>query len=138
MKELNTKVFLITGTWQGSNCSKLYKEVGWETLTDSRCCMRSLQIHKIKNITRPSFPLEKLPPNRRPIYTLNNSNTFHKIRCRCKNSFFPDAISSWNNIMRNFQNVPPLTSGKTHIVVLVGMYQWYYHLSPAGRRIFYI
>ena len=48
---------------------------------------------------------EKLPPNRRPLYTFNNSNTFHEIRCKTskyKNSFFPDAISSWNNIIANF------------------------------------
>ena len=30
----------ITGTWQGSNWSKLYEELGWETLTDS-----SVQAH---------------------------------------------------------------------------------------------
>ena len=34
-------------------------------------------------------------------------------------SFFPDAISSWNNLITNFQNVPPLTSLKTHILSLI-------------------
>ena len=24
----------VTGTWQGSNCSKLNEELGWETLSD--------------------------------------------------------------------------------------------------------
>ena len=111
----------ITGEWQGSNRSKLYEELGWETLTDSRWCWCILQIHKIKNTT-PSYLREKLPPNRRPLYTFNNSNTFHEIRCktsRYKNIIFPDAISSWNNIITNFQNVPPLTSLKTHILSLI-------------------
>ena len=39
----------ITGTWQGSNRSNLYEELGWETLSDRFRCIRILQIHKIKN-----------------------------------------------------------------------------------------
>ena len=35
------------------------------------------------------------------------------------NSVFPDAISSWNNIITNFKNVPPLTRLKTHILSLI-------------------
>ena len=88
----------ITGTWQGSNRSKLYEELGWETLSDRCWCRRILQIHKItkKNMT-PSYLGDKLPPNRRLLYRCNNSNTFHEIRCktsRYKNSFFLDAINS--------------------------------------------
>ena len=37
----------ITGAWQGSNCSKLNEELGWETLSDRRMSRRILQIHKI-------------------------------------------------------------------------------------------
>ena len=70
----------------------------------------------------PSYLPEKLPPNRRPLYTFNNSNTFHEIRCktsRYKNSYFPEAMSSWNNIITNFLNVPTLTSLKTRIPSLI-------------------
>ena len=35
------------------------------------------------------------------------------------NSFFPDAINSWNNIITNFQNVPPFTCLKAHILSLI-------------------
>ena len=45
----------ITGTWQGSNRSKLYEELGWETLSDRRWCRRILQIHKIKDNMTPSY-----------------------------------------------------------------------------------
>ena len=37
----------VTGAWQGSNCSKLNEELGWETLPDRRMCRCILQIHKI-------------------------------------------------------------------------------------------
>ena len=112
----------ITGAWQGSNRSKLYEELGWESLSDRRWCRRILQIHKIKNNMTPSHLRDKLPPNRRLLYRCKNSNTFHEIRCntsRYKNSFFPDAIISGNNIITNFQNVPSSTSLKAHILSLI-------------------
>ena len=37
----------ITGAWQGSSRSKLYEELGWESLSCRRWCRRILQIHKI-------------------------------------------------------------------------------------------
>ena len=112
----------ITGTWQGSNRTKLYEELGWETLSDRRWCRRILQIHKIKNNMTPSYLRDKLPANRRLLQRFNNSNAFHKIRCktsRYKNSFFPDAINSWNNIITNFQNIPLFASLKAHILSLI-------------------
>ena len=103
----------IIGTWQGSNRSKLYEELGWETLSDCRWCRRIFQIHEIKNNITPSHLRDQLSPNRRHLYRSNNSNTFHEVRCktsRYKNSFIPDAINSWNNIINNSQNVPSFTS----------------------------
>ena len=35
------------------------------------------------------------------------------------NSFFPDAINSWNNIITNYQNLPSFTSLKAHILSLI-------------------
>ena len=69
-----------------------------------------------------SYLRDKLPPNRRPLNRCKNYNTFHEIRCntsRYKNSFFPDAIIPWKNIITNFQNVPSFTSLKVHILSLV-------------------
>ena len=39
----------LTGAWQGSIRSKLYDELGWESVSYRRCCRRILQIHKIMN-----------------------------------------------------------------------------------------
>ena len=104
----------ITGTWQGSNRAKLYEVLGWESLSDRRWCRRILQIFKIKNKMTPSYL--------RLLYRLGNTNTFHEIRCktsRYMNSFFPDAINSWNNIITNYQNLPSFTSLKAHILSLI-------------------
>ena len=105
----------ITGIWQGTNRSKLYEELGWETLPDRRWLWRILQIHKIEKYKTPSYLRDILPPHRRHLCRLNNSNTFQEIRyktVRYKNSFFPDATSSWNNMISNFQDIPTFTSLK--------------------------
>ena len=60
----------ITGTWQGTNRPKLYEELGWETLSDRPWGRRILQIHKIEKCKNPSYPRDKLPPHRRPLYIL--------------------------------------------------------------------
>ena len=55
----------ISGAWRGSSCSKLYEELGWESLSDRRMCRRILQIHKICNNKTPSYLNDLLPPNSR-------------------------------------------------------------------------
>ena len=70
----------------------------------------------------PTYLSDKLPPICRLLYRLGNTNTFHEIRCktsRYKNSFFPDAIISWNNTITNFQNLPSFISLKSHILSLI-------------------
>ena len=82
----------ITGASQGSSRSKLYEELGWESLSERRWCRRILQIHKIVSNKTLSYLKDKLPHHRRPLYSQNNNyNTFHEIRCRSSrymSSFF--------------------------------------------------
>ena len=66
---------------------------------------RILQIHKIMNNKTPSCLKDKLPPNRRSFFNSPLFNVFREIKFesnRYKNSFFPDAISSWNRIISHF------------------------------------
>ena len=37
----------VTGAWQGSSRSKLYEELGWETLSERRWCRRVLQYTRL-------------------------------------------------------------------------------------------
>ena len=104
----------VTGTWQGSNCSKLNEELGWETLSDRRMCRRILQIHKIMNNKTPFYLKDKLPPKHRSFLI----NVFRKIKCRTDrymNSFFPHAISSWNIVISHFEDFPSFDSLKEHV-----------------------
>ena len=114
----------ITGAWQGSSRSKLYEELGWESLSERRWCRRILQIHKIVSNKTPSYLKDKLPRHRRPLYSQNNNynNTFHEIRCRSSrymNSFFPNAITAWNNVITHFDNIPSINILKDHILSLI-------------------
>ena len=72
----------ISGAWQGSSRTKLYEELGWESLSDRRMGRRILQIHKIFNNKTPSYLNDKLPPNCRTLFSGNTRNTFREIICK--------------------------------------------------------
>ena len=107
----------ISGAWHGSSRTKLYEELGWESLSDRRMGRRILQIHKIVNNKTPSYLNDKLPPNRRVLFS-GNTRTLHEIICksnRYMNSFFPDATASWNIFIKHFDDVPSFDILKKHI-----------------------
>ena len=91
---------------------------GRETLSDRRNCRRVLQIHKIFNNKTPSYLKDKVPPSCRALFNGNIPNTFLVIICksnRYTNSFFPDAIASWNIFIKHFDDVPSFDILKQHI-----------------------
>ena len=114
----------ITGAWQGLSRSKIYEELGWESLSDRRKCRRVLQVHKIINNNSLSYLKDKLPPNSREMFSGNIRTTFHEIICntnRYMNSFFPEAIASWNILMEifNYKEVPSIGILKKNILFLI-------------------
>ena len=60
----------VTGAWQGTNRSKLYEELGWETLSDRRMYRRVLQLYKISNMMTPDYLSNKLPPKKGLFYSV--------------------------------------------------------------------
>ena len=105
----------ITGAWQGTNKLKLYEELGWESLSDRRFSRRILQTHKIVDGKTPPYLKGKLPPNRQPFLT----TVFRDIKFnnnRYKKSFFPDAISSWNEIITHFEFFPTRATLQKHLL----------------------
>ena len=117
-------VLAITGVWQGSSRSKIYDELGWETLSARRKGRRVLLINKIINNNTPCYLNEKLAPFCREMFSGNIRTTFHAIKCktyRYVNSFFPDAIASWNLFMEifNYKVIPSLSLLKHDIISLI-------------------
>ena len=100
---------LITGTWKGTSRNKLYNELGWESLTDRRWCRRLIHFFKIHNGLTPSYLRDNLPLN--GVYSMVMITLMFiirslAIRLDIKNSFYPDAIKSWNNLGHNFHSCP--------------------------------
>ena len=106
----------VTGAWQGSNCSKLNEELGWENLSDRRMCKRIFQIQKITSNKTAFYLKDKLPPNHRPFLF----NVFREVKFRTgryKNSFFPHAIC-WHIFIPHFEDFPSIDSLKGHVLSL--------------------
>ena len=79
---------------------------------------RILQNHKIIGGKTHSYLKDKLPPNRRSFLL----SIFCNIRCktnRFSNSFFPDAIASWNIIIEQFHAMPSFYTLKTLITKFI-------------------
>ena len=66
----------------------------------------------------PPYLKAKLPTHHRPQPNGNIPLTFYELRRRTNrytNSFYPDAIASWNIFITHFGNIPNLASLKTYI-----------------------
>ena len=131
----------VTGAWKGSNRTRLYEELGWESLSDRRRSRRALQIHKIETNCTPSYLKEKLPPHFMSQDGVTQ-NSFHGYRCRTDRfmkSFFPDAIASWNTFIAHFENMPSMNALKTHLLTFFRPKKksiFNIH-DPAGTRILF-
>ena len=54
---------IVSGCWQGTNCTKLYEELGWESLSDRRWQRRLSTFYKISNNMTPSYLRDHIPPS---------------------------------------------------------------------------
>ena len=114
----------VTGAWQGTNRVKLYEELGWETMDNRRTIRRILQVHKIVDGKSPLYLREKLPQMQTrysryfpQIEIQNQFPTMHGTD-RYLNSFFPDAMKSWNNVITDFNELPTFEKLKKHLISL--------------------
>ena len=110
----------VNGAWKGSSRVKLYEDIGWESLSDRRWCKRILHVHKIVRGKTPKYLYEKLPPNRRNV--INLPYVFQEIRCRTDRylkSFYPNAVTNWNSIITNFEELPSFYSLKEYLNSLI-------------------
>ena len=85
----------VTGTWKGTNLSKIYDELGWESLTNRRWSRRLVQFYKIQNDLTPSYLKDPIPSARSPRYSTHSGAVLNEMKCKTnmyKNSFYPDSI----------------------------------------------
>ena len=121
----------VSGAWKGSNTSKLYEELGWESLTDRRWYRRLLQFYKIINDLAPSYLKDIIPSLRRSLHG-HPRHVFNEFRCHSftfMHSFFPDSIKSWNNIGSEFTSLSPISKFKEALLSVI---------RPAKKSVFAI
>ena len=112
----------ITGSWRGTNRSKLFEELGWETLSDRRWSRRLIQLFKICNDITPQYLRTHLPCRQIGSLRGQDPNKFQEFSCNTKrymNSFYPDSIRSWNNIGVEYSSSNSISTFKTRILSLV-------------------
>ena len=112
----------ITGCWRGSSQIKLYEELGWESLADRRWARRLIQMFKIHNNLTPLYLRDNLLQFRGRHLRSGNDNKYQEFMCnstRYKNSFFPDAIKSWNSLGIDFLSSQSIGIFKNSILDLV-------------------
>ena len=74
-----------TGCWRNTSREKLYKELGWESLSDRRNFRRLLTYHKILSHNAPAYLNQ---------YVLNTAP--HGSTDRYNRTFFPYCFSKWD------------------------------------------
>ena len=112
----------ITGTWQGTNRDKLYEELGWESLQNRRMFRRLTQFYKIMHGMTPTYLVNHVPKPRQNLYGFRSTNAIPPLFCRTERfqkSFYPDAITCWNNIGPEFRDIRTLKLFKTNVLKII-------------------
>ena len=99
--------FAITGAVRGTSQSKLYTQLGLESLKFRRWFRRLCTFFKIKRYGKPEYLLNKIPSNQ-ICYSTRNADQVETYYCRTdilKNLFFPYTIIEWNKLDTDIRKV---------------------------------
>ena len=97
-------VLAITGAIRGTSKEKMYKELGLESLRNTRWLRRMSYLYKIISTKSLPYLYELIPPLQR---SHRNTGFFKTWRCRTelfRNSFLPFIVNEWNKLDSDIQN----------------------------------
>ena len=123
---------VITGAWKGTNSSKIYVELGWESLHHRRWYRRATQFFKIMNGFTPQYLVDPIPVPRRHLFGRHITNDLYEFSYRNQrflNSFYPDSVLCWNSLGPEIRNLETLSSFKNKLLGII---------KPMPRSIFKI
>ena len=112
----------ITGAWKGTNRDKINEELGWEPLHLRRWFRRLTVFYKIKHSLTPQYLADPVPPTRRHLFGTSIRNQLHPMRWRTqrfRNSFYPDAVKSWNNIGPELRQTDKISTFKSTLTCMI-------------------
>ena len=87
----------VTGAWKGTSTTKIYQELGWESLHHRRCFRRITQFYKIMNGLTPQYLLDPIPMPRRHLFGRRITNDLYQFSWKNKrflHSFYPDSVKN--------------------------------------------
>ena len=112
----------ISGTIRGTSMTKLYEELGLESLRFRRYFRRLCALFKIQSSKLPNY-LYQLVQKRNPVYAIRDSDKLKSYYCRTeyfKNSFFPYTINQWNKLDSSLRNLESFTLFRKKLLVSGG------------------
>ena len=74
----------VTGAWKGTNTTKIYQELGWESLHHRRCFRRITQFYKIMNGLTPQYLVDPIPMPRRHLFGRRITTDLYQFHWRNK------------------------------------------------------
>ena len=108
----------ITGAWKGTSKTKLFEELGWETLDKRRWSRRLILFYKIINNITPAYTRAPIPYLQKPFYSFQVRAVIGQICARTdkyKSSFYPNCLSEWENVDLEIRTAPSLAIFKATI-----------------------
>ena len=110
---------IVTGGTKLTSIDSLYKETGWQRLTERREIHRLTYFYKMDNNLTPPYLSNILPNRFQEVHTDNtrNSNALQPPITRTSlysNYFLPSTVKSWNNQPTEIQTLPSLPSFKNY------------------------
>ena len=107
---------IVSGCWQGTSRERLYKELGWESLSNRRWARRLTIFYKINNGLAPSY-LSNYIPQRNEISVDRRSriDSTPFVRPRYENSFYPYTTKRWKELDDDYKSQPSVQSFKKHL-----------------------
>ena len=110
----------VSGCWKGTNTDKIYEELGWESLDQRRFFRRLVMFYKIINNLTPEYLKEPIPPVQCRYGVRSNDMNYIPYRTdRYLNSFYSDAVRSWNDIGTNLRNAKTLSVFKEELLKII-------------------
>ena len=95
---------IVTGCWKGSSRIKVYKDLGWESLSDRRHFRRLSIFYQIKNDLAPKYLADRV------------RDTPINVTKRYSNSFFPYCNTHWDTLDASIKEAPTLPQFKSALL----------------------
>ena len=109
----------VSGAWKGTSRTKIYDELGWETLDHRRMFRRLTQFFKIMTGLTPEYLRIPIPSLHGHLFGYRLTNVLKTFFCkndRYRDSFFPDSVILWNLLGPEMRGAESLSIFKKNIL----------------------